>query len=332
MTSNFDKLLNKVLTGTASEEEHREFELMLRSGEYDDELTGEKLSRGDVLDAARAQRRAERNYPAIEQIVGTSQRSRGTSRIWLAAAAIVVIAMVVGAWFIVNEKDWFNSNLAEQREVDWEVYSGRQVITLPDGSKVTLNDSSELRHGQGFGKGEIRKVVLSGEATFDVAHDASKPFLVQTGKVIIKVLGTEFNVNAFPDQTITVTVLRGLVEVGDAQRVYGQVRPNEQIAVDVQSYQYVQQKTNAEESVKWKSSFLVLDGVSLEEAAEIIGKKFNVQVKFENEALKKCRFVGTFLNDEDLYDVLSVIGAAMRIKFDIDRSTDTVILNGKGCN
>lgn len=330
MTPNFDELLNKVLTGTASEEEHKEFESMLRSGEYDDKLTGEKLSKREALDTERAQKRAERNYPAIEEIIGTSQRDRGSSYIWLAAAAIVVIAMVVGVWFIANEKEWFNSNLAEQRDLNWETYSGKQVITLPDGSEVVLNENSELRYSSTSFL-QTREALLTGEATFDVMHDPSKPFLVHTGKVTTKVLGTEFNVKAYPDQAeITVTVLRGLVEVGDDNRVYGKIKPNEQIAVNTITDEFVQQETNAHDVVQWRSKFLILADVSLEEAARVIGEKFNVKVKFQNEALKKCRYDGTFLNDESLKQVLSAMSKLLHMTYSIEG--DTVTLNGKGCD
>lgn len=332
MTPNFDELLNKVLTGTASEEEHREFELMLRSGEYDDKLTAEKLSKHTVRDPERAQKRAARSYPAIEQIIGVSLSAMGRSRAWLAAAAIVVIAMVAGVWFIAKEREWFNSNLAKQNEVDWEIYSGKQVITLPDGSKVMLNDNSELRHSKSFGEA-TREVKLIGEATFDVAHDQSHPFIVHTGKVTTKVLGTEFNVKAYRDQQeVTVTVLRGLVEVLNENRTLGKIKPNEEMAINTNTNEFVQKQTNVQDAIQWQSNFLVLDNVSLEEAAKVIGDKFNVEIKFENEALKKCRYVGTFLNNESLNHVLTTISMTMRIKFEIDENSNTVMLSGKGCD
>ncbi|MBT1701040.1 FecR domain-containing protein [Fulvivirgaceae bacterium PWU4] len=331
MTPNFDELLNKVLRGTASEEEHRELELMLRSGEYDDKLTAEKLSRHAVLDPERAQKRAERSYPAIEKIIGASLSAMGRSRAWLAAAAIVVIAMVAGVWFIAKEKEWFNANLAEQNDLDWEIYSGKQVVTLPDGSKVVLNDNSELQHSKSFGE-TTREVKLNGEATFDVAHDRSHPFIVHTGKVTTKVLGTEFNVKAYSDQQeVTVTVLRGLVEVLNENRILGKIKPNEEIAINTGTDEFVQKQTNAQEAVQWRSNFLVLDNVSLEEAAKIVGDKFNVKIKFENEALKRCRYFGSFLNNENLTDVLTSISIAMRIEFEIEKTTSVVTFRGKGC-
>lgn len=94
--------------------------------------------------------------------------------------------------------------LSTPRGVDFKV-------TLPDGTEVWLNAESSLRFPEQFG--DTRKVVLTGEAFFKVAHDAGHPFIVQTGKMNVKVLGTEFDFRNYEAETPCVSLLRGSVEI-----------------------------------------------------------------------------------------------------------------------
>lgn len=249
-------------------------------------------------------------------------------RIWMVAAAIITLAVV--STFVLTKLNLFPDYSSEQLAVRPTVYSGKQFLLLPDGTQVTLNEDSELSYDSAtYGKSK-REVVLKGEAFFDVMHDPSKQFVVKTGAVNTKVLGTAFNIRAYPAQKeITVTVARGLVQVGDDERVYGRINPNEQIAVDTETLAFVQSEVEVTETVQWRSKFLILPDVSLEEAAKIIGDKFKVQIKFQNEALKKCRYEGTFLNDESLQQVLSAMSKLLRMTYSIEGNT--VTLNGEGC-
>jgi ferric-dicitrate binding protein FerR (iron transport regulator) len=84
----------------------------------------------------------------------------------------------------------------------------RQLINLPDGSKVVLNANSKLEYPPGFSN-NTREVYLDGEAYFDIAHDPGKPFIVHTGSISTRVLGTAFNINAYRSQQfVEVTVTR----------------------------------------------------------------------------------------------------------------------------
>jgi ferric-dicitrate binding protein FerR (iron transport regulator) len=251
------------------------------------------------------------------------------SGVWLAAAAATAILVVAGLWVV--KKDLFTSvYTSEQKTEAPTVYKDRQIIDLPDGTRVVLNANSELRFERSFGEG-IREVSLTGEASFDVAHDASKPFIVHTGSVATKVLGTAFNINAWPGQQVTVTVIRGLVEVGDDQRTYDKISPDQQLVINVSSHEFVKKNTEAEKALAWQNNFLILQDVNMEEAAKIIGEKFNVEITLENETLKKCRIDGTFLNDEGLTEVLDLIGEVLNIKFTVEKE-GKVVLRGKGCN
>ena len=346
----FKSLMHRYLEGTLSKEETLEFLELVAEGDYSDQISDEvreKIAEEGVL--PREKESFTNAYDKIRSVLNFTTEDDPVpydassetetkivplrrSRFWYArAAAIIVIAMASALLILSRGTKWFDPFATQQPEVRLSRYQGKQIVDLPDGSKIVLNANSELNFNRAaFGK-TAREVNLVGEATFDVTHDASKPFLVRTGKVTTKVLGTEFNINAYPEQeNITVTVLRGLVEVGDEQRVYGQIRPNEQIAVDVRSNQFIQLKTKAEEAVQWKRNFLILDDVDLEQAAEIIGKKFSVKITLENPELKECRIKVRFLNDESLDKILSVISRVTEVTYTIGEG-GKVLLKGKGC-
>lgn len=344
----FQDLMRRYLQRSLSQEERLEFFQLLAEQKHVpllDELVKEISKEEDVdlilrerFDDNYAKIRSALNLASEEHSVPAEPPSEGKTihvrwtHTWYArAAAIIIIAMAAGILILSKRTKVFNPFSAEQ-EVQLSRFQGKQLVDLPDGTKVVLNDNSELNfNGETFDR-EAREVNLIGEATFDVVHNSSKPFVVHTGKVSTKVLGTEFNINAYPERDkITVTVLRGLVEVGDGQHVYGQIKPNEQIAVDVHSSEFIQLKTNAEDAVHWKQNFIVLDDVDLEQAAAIIGKKFNVKITLENPELKKCRIMVRFLNNETLETVLSVISKGLGVNYSIEKDGN-VVLRGNGCN
>src|SRR5690606_17382011 len=106
---------------------------------------------------------------------------------------------------------------------------GQYQITLPDGTHVWLNAASSLEYPMAF-TGSERRVIVKGEAYFEVAHDATKPFKVETDGQLIEVLGTHFNVNAYPEEEITrTTLLEGSVKVSAMERAVAYtLKPNQQ--------------------------------------------------------------------------------------------------------
>ena len=262
---------------------------------------------------------------------------RKTSWLKYAAAAMITLAMGFALYYYgyrvpleqAGQQTAVNGNALEtQRTV-----SGKKYIPLPDGSKVTLNEGSVLTYDESLGN-DTRNVFLSGEAYFDIQHDAARPFIVHTGKFTTTVLGTEFNVRAYEnDHKITVTVKKGKVKVGDDENnQYGTITPNEQIALNTATHDFIKAEVNAEAEISWKSEFVILDAATLEEAAKIIEAKYKVKISLANDKLKNCRITSTFLNDEKLDDGLAVVTTAVNATYTM-KGTDVVISGeGKGCN
>jgi len=193
---------------------------------------------------------------------------------------------------------------------------GSKVIdmTLADGSKVWLNAGSSLTYPVSF-IGNERKVSITGEAYFDVVHDASKPFIVNDGAVNIKVLGTQFNVNAFrdDDNTIKVTLLQGSVRINNGEAT-GLLKPGQQARVNKEVN--VVSDVDLDMVMAWKNGYFQFDKASLQDIMKQISRWYDVDVHFEGKNQPR-EFVGEMQRDLNLSEMLNIL-AKNNVRFRIE--------------
>ena len=183
-----------------------------------------------------------------------------------------------------------------------------RVIFLADGSTVILSGESKLKYPSTFEGLKTREVYLEGQAFFDIKHISSKPFIVHTGNLETKVLGTAFNIKAFPDEdNITVTVKRGRVSVNDQNKVLGIITPNEQITYAKSKIKSSIQTVKNESYLTWKQEDLLIDNLTISEAAKLLEDRYNVKIIIDNPDVESLRFTSTFSKNEPLDEVLSSI-------------------------
>jgi ferric-dicitrate binding protein FerR (iron transport regulator) len=205
-----------------------------------------------------------------------------------------------------------------------------RFIQLPDGSLVTIMKNSKLTCSPAFNKGDRREVYLEGQAFFDVKHDASKPFIVHTGKLQITVLGTAFNVSALNcDNKIIVTVTRGKVSVANKNKVLGTITPDQQIVFNKDKANSIMKKVDADTYVQWKEQDLLFDDVTMEEAAKLLKERYKVEIKFTDPELMLNRFTTTFQHDESLEHELDLICDFNNAVYSYDKGRATVIISNK---
>lgn len=201
-------------------------------------------------------------------------------------------------------------------------------IKLADGSVVTLNKNSHLDYPAKF-TGKTREVYLTGEAYFDVRHDPLHPFLVHTGQITTRVLGTAFNIKS-AGSLIQVTVTRGKVKVSTPKKTLGIVLPNHQISYNEINNQSSIDILNAKTTVLWKETDLVMDHMTLKEAAAVLTERYGVKVILDNEKIGSCRFSATFLNTTGLEQVIKVLSHLNNLSYKWSKEGD-VTLSGSGC-
>ncbi len=191
---------------------------------------------------------------------------------------------------------------------------GEYKLVLEDSTEVWLNADSKLKFPAQFSAG-IRDVELVGEAWFRVKKDSSSPFLVRLNDMDIKVLGTEFNTSAYPDDPlVTTTLLNGLVTVYYKTGITGQqnLLPGDQASYNKEKNTILLETVDVAKFNAWKDGVFVFDNQPLSDVARILGRWYNVQFIIQHEDLKNARFSGQFLRYEDI-----------RVVFDIIRKTGT---------
>lgn len=314
--SRFSFLLKKYSSKETSDAEYLELMQLIKTGAYDEELRdaigtvwfGE--GRSPELGAGRSERMISKILTAEDHATRLVPLRGGKWRTWVAAATVA--ALLAGGWWFWKGKSQPAPLAARVQEnpVAPET-GGKQFIHLPDGSTVLLNEGSRLNYPENF-SGSKREVELTGEAYFDIREEKGRPFVVRAGNVTTTVLGTSFNIMAYPGKkAVTVTVITGKVRVGDEKERYHILTPNQQITVNGRAEAIVQQKVNVNSVMAWKEKYMVFDNISLEEAATIISNKYGVKVTLGSDRLKQYRISATFLDKKTLEQVLQVVCAVV---------------------
>ena len=201
---------------------------------------------------------------------------------------------------------------------------GEYTVELNDGTRVRLNADSELRFPVKF-VGNERKVFLKGEAYFEVERDTSRPFRVDVhGDAIIEVLGTEFNVNAYPENAeIFATLVLGKVRVADLQTDSTVVLlPNQQAALSGAGINV--KEVNPEDFISWINGRFYFEKMPLEEILIQLGRWYDLQVFWANEELKSYEFTGAIWRDNTIRQTLDMIEKTTDVRFTVSGRTVTV--------
>ncbi|NRF38332.1 FecR family protein [Pedobacter foliorum] len=242
------------------------------------------------------------------------------------AAALILVFGLYLTWPLL-EKRMLPTDLTSISIPDHE----KKQITLADGTKVWLNAGSELKYAKAF-DGKTREVYLSGEAYFDVRHDASRPFLIHTGKVLTTVLGTAFNIKEDPNNhTLEVTVTRGKVSVADDGKLLSILTSNQQVSVDLLTRKPTEKTVDTKTVIAWQDNDILFDDITFADAAIQLEQHFDVKIAFNNEKLKNCRFSGAALRGDKLDKILDVITDFNNASWKLT-SSGHIMIYGEGCN
>ncbi|MBW7839056.1 MAG: DUF4974 domain-containing protein [Chitinophagaceae bacterium] len=156
--------------------------------------------------------------------------------------------------------------------------------------------------------GNDRKVTLRGEGYFDVAHDDSKPFLVEAGKIYVRVLGTQFNLNAYSDQeAVLATLIKGSVEVGNGAGSTLRLKPgNQAIAQTGNEKLQLKSAVDTSQVLAWKNGFFSFRNASLKEIMQQISRWYDVDVQYEG-TIEPRQFRGIIPKTSDMSEVLQIL-------------------------
>jgi transmembrane sensor len=233
-------------------------------------------------------------------------RYRILSIITRAAAILLIPVLTILLYTTFSGKDQFAKNT---NELEVEAPAGSKMkFELGDGTKVWLNHGSKLKYPYRF-EGKNRKVFLTGEAYFEVAHNKDVPFIVGTNRIEVKATGTAFNVSAYPEDNIIETTLvegRVILYGANSSSEIKVLSPNESLKFNSQKNNYTVETGNTAKNTFWKDGLLVFRNDPLEDVAKKLARWYNVDVEITNEKIKKFTYTATF-TDETLAQVLKLM-------------------------
>ncbi len=228
----------------------------------------------------------------------------------VAAVLIPLLLMGGGYLFYIQQNEMTEVSVA---------YGDTRHVLLPDSSEIWIHAGTHIRYPKNFASSE-RIVQLDGEAYFSVKKNKTRPFIVQTQELSVKVLGTRFNVKAYAgDEKITTTLTSGKVEISthNHSRV---LQPNEQLTYDCSTSAIEVVKVPAEETNSWLSGQLLFNNSSLTEIIHTLERHFGVSITDQTAIPASKLYTVKFMKDETLDEVLHVLEDVVGFSYQRDET------------
>lgn len=235
---------------------------------------------------------------------------------WWAAAAAIAVLMGFSLWmFLPGLLGSFRYEMRYQTS-----YGEIKRINLPDGTAVTLNSESTLEIEKGFNK-KNRVVSLRGEAFFDVKHDAAIPFEVETKHIVVKVLGTSFNVSAFNnDPDANVLLKNGKVMVREIKNKGGKsvlLSPGETAIYRKENASLEIKQLNPKVQLAWQQRVIAFQDADMKEVVHQIERYFGVTIDISHLPQRQWKLTGEY-KDQSLEGILQSLSFSYGIKYSIE--------------
>ncbi|HEY6503238.1 MAG TPA: FecR domain-containing protein [Chitinophagaceae bacterium] len=349
------ELISRKLAGEATPAELEELDIYLQNHPGDqyftELLTSYWTTPGDESPATDTDPDGHFNHilqmaddPAVE-----IQARDNRYKIWIrriAVAALLVITVGFASWLMRSKKEKRPLAVAANQNETVASKGIRSKIVLPDGSLVLLNSGTKLKYPDSFSD-TSREVYLDGEAFFDIVKDSKHPFIVHTAGMDIKVLGTAFNVKAYPgDKQTETSLIRGSIEViiknesndrfilspSEKLVVMNKETEPETIAdptnelkpeIAIQRLKYNAADSTVDET-QWVENKLVFNDESFSEVAVKMERWYNVEIEIRDNRLKEKRLTGNFEKEtiDQALEALTITNS-----FSFERTGNKIIIH-----
>jgi len=244
------------------------------------------------------------------------KRGRRTTEImkWVMRIAGILVLPLMVIWGV---SGYFTTKARQQAWVEIKAPAWtRAQFTLPDGTTGWLNSKSSIRYNLDFVND--RNVILDGEAFFDVFHDARKPFRVMTDDVVLKVLGTRFNIASYDDEPKVEVVLEEgslIFNDLDMNKTYS-MKPNDLVTYDKANRNFTTEVVQPQKYLSWKEGKLVFRNDPLDVICRRLERWYNVDVEVNIGSVDNLRLRATFV-DENLEQVLDLLRRSLPIDYTV---------------
>jgi len=317
-------LLERHLAGLATEEERRELAAILRSDDSsdsfrnilaqmmrneepsfpEDQARWQGIAQG-IVDVDKVRGKGSVNKTDAELPVITMHSRKRWHR-WAAAAAVVLLVVLGGVW-LGRRQSYMTTEIAMVRDTVISTAKGEQKeVVLPDGTHIWLNAASSVRYAAAFND-QLRTVDLKGEAFFDVRHADKHPFIIHTDKATTTVLGTCFDIAAWPDRSdMTVSVQTGKVKVQAGEKVLAILERGRQVRVSANASVH-EMSVDTMAIAAWRTGDLVYRDEMVKDIAADLERVFNDSIQIKTTALQTTRMTFSINRKMGLQRALDMI-------------------------
>ncbi|MCX6168760.1 MAG: FecR domain-containing protein [Ignavibacteriales bacterium] len=294
----FTKLAEKYLRGECLPDEELLFQKYLDSFQH-------TSTNWNAFDLGDKQNMEDKIYSEIKKKIENTDRNLFqkilfTPHLIKTAASIILFITLSTTLLIVsgifNKKPkaviW-NENVTEMGQ--------KFTLSLPDGSTIILNADSKLKYPIGFGKNS-REVYLKGEAYFNISHNPSKPFVVHTGNLVTTVLGTKFNISAFPEEkNIAVSLVSGSVKVskensGTVENIV-MLQPDQQLLYNKNNEIGTVEHFDLQEATGWKENVLVFKKEPFKNVLVKLERAYGIKFELTDPSFSNRKITANFKNE-----------------------------------
>lgn len=220
--------------------------------------------------------------------------------------------------YVADDMDNYSS------EIKWNTLKtpigGRYQIVLGDGTKVWLNSESSLSFPSGFSDDQ-RQVKASGEVYFEVAHDKSKPFFVETGGFEVEVLGTSFNLSNYQssseeNEVPSLALIEGKVQLRTAIGDKAVLRPGQKAVLNKDKVEL--EEFDVESEIAWKNNYFIFKDENIKNIMRVVARWYDAEVLFDGNDWQDKNFTVRMSRRESIEEILSILELTKSVEFKIE--------------
>ncbi len=282
------------------------------------------------FDQAKAWKAVAKETKSPARIVPLERKPRYTL---LKIAATLLIVLTAGYFLSETARDSVNGLVGVSSLTEVATGAEMRDVSLPDGTIVKLNANSQLAYEKGFGEAH-RDIILTGGANFDVARNESLPFIIEASNGKVEVLGTSFDVKAYPGKNVELNVAEGTVKFSSAEE---EIEPEvlnagEKAKLSTDGKSIEKDLVVNENYSAWWTRKLKFDETPIEEVVQTLEETYWVDIELSGESLKGCKLTSTYDNyslDQVLkYIVDTYVGNQLKA---VRTKENKIKLEGKPC-
>ncbi len=336
-TEHINQLFNKKLSGELNLSEENEFNQWL-SESSENELLFRRMM--DVWQKSQSEIRIKGQNATFQKIsrqldfnersfdYTSYGRSKKNRTIWYKIAAVITFLLVATSIFYFNTspKDDVQRNVYTEMIYKNNPAGQKTRINLPDGSVCWLNSESEIKFPPNLSKNS-REIYLKGEAYFEVAKDADRPFRVHSPTMIITALGTIFNVNSFnEEENESVALIEGSISVKCKDKFYNNVMPGESISFNKKAKYSKRLEIDADAVINWKNGILNFNEESYQTIFSKLERWYGVSISISGNPPSHLKYKASFKNGL-LDNILNSISYGHEFEYKIDGKKIKIMFN-----